>query len=105
MEIYSLNVISYENILGEDLLKQVEEKISKVKGDFRQNEIISLWRKTFSDKNKNKFLITKMKAKVSSGTYIRILVYEMGELLKSGAVTFGIKRTRVGDYTHQNSII
>jgi len=44
------------------------------------------------------FLISKFKADVSSGTYVRGLAHEMGKSLDTGAIAYSIKRTRVGEY-------
>ncbi len=44
------------------------------------------------------------KAKVSSGTYIRSLVSDIGNLLKSGAYMSGLKRTSVGDFKLKDSL-
>lgn len=40
----------------------------------------------------------KFKVKVSSGTYIRSLVHDIGEKLGSGAVLSELRRTRVGEF-------
>jgi len=40
----------------------------------------------------------KIRAHVSSGTYIRTLAEDIGKDLKTGAYTFALRRTRVGEY-------
>jgi tRNA pseudouridine55 synthase len=40
----------------------------------------------------------QLTAHVSSGTYIRSLVYDLGKMLHSGAYTIALKRTQVGEY-------
>ncbi len=42
--------------------------------------------------------IVKFKVEVSSGTYIRSLVHDIGEKLGCGAVLTALRRTRVGDF-------
>jgi tRNA pseudouridine55 synthase len=44
------------------------------------------------------------KASVSSGTYIRSLVLDIGSLLKSGAYMSGLQRTSVGDFKLKDSL-
>lgn len=45
-----------------------------------------------------------IKVKCSSGTYIRSLAYEIGELLGPGASVKELKRTVIGDYALEDSI-
>jgi tRNA pseudouridine55 synthase len=40
----------------------------------------------------------KLKVNCSKGTYIRSLVYDLGEKLKTGAYLTELKRTRIGNY-------
>jgi tRNA pseudouridine55 synthase len=42
-------------------------------------------------------------ADVSSGTYIRSLVEDLGQALGTGAYTSGLRRTKIGDYTLNNA--
>ena len=42
--------------------------------------------------------ILKIKAHVSSGTYIRTLTEDIGEKLKTGAYCQGLRRTQIGSY-------
>ncbi len=42
--------------------------------------------------------IVKFKVEVSSGTYIRSLVHDIGQKLGCGAVLTALRRTRVGDF-------
>lgn len=91
IEIYSLDILSERKISGLDLLKDIEHSIAKVHGDFRQKEIVELWQETLRPLSGKEFFITKMRAHVSSGTYIRTLAGEMGGL------AYSIVRTRVGN--------
>lgn len=45
----------------------------------------------------------KLVADVSSGTYIRVLVEDIGKVLGVGAYTSVLRRTKVGDYTVQHA--
>lgn len=104
VEIYSIRVINHKTISAHDLLRNIKNKTSLVKGDFRQEEILNLWKKTLSDKGEDSFVVTKIKTSVSSGTYIRSLVHEMGKTLGYEGTTLSIKRTRVGDYLIEDSL-
>ncbi len=74
------------------------EFISKVSGDFRQEEISAKWQEFFAKTTANNFVIDKIIVEVSSGFYVRQFVSDLAEKLKVSGVTFSIKRTKVGDY-------
>lgn len=99
-----------ETLNSKELFGRLLSDISKVKGDFRQNEILILWKQILLDhaslnNNGNHcYFLGKFSAEVSSGTYIRSLVNDMGKTLGFGATTLSIKRTRVGDYKIEDSI-
>jgi len=46
----------------------------------------------------------RLTADVSSGTYIRTLVEDLGQTLETGAYTTQLRRTKVGDYEGTNSV-
>ncbi|MDO8565123.1 MAG: hypothetical protein Q7R67_00650 [bacterium] len=98
IKIFSLEHVHTRYVTGREILDQVLWKVGLVKGDFRQKEIIKSWQKVLKDKEGEKFLISKFEADVSSGTYIRGLAHEMGKILKTSALAWSIKRTRVGEY-------
>jgi len=91
----------------EDLQNNTVRRIAKVKGDFRQENILSEWNgKVFSNKNKNaknkkeetEYPIIKIKVKCASGSYMRTLAELIGDKLKVPALAYSIKRLGVGDY-------
>lgn len=105
LEFKRLDTLSHKELFGRLLMD-----ISKVKGDFRQHEILVLWRQILLDSKKpggsdNVGFLGKFFAHVSSGTYIRGLVNDMGNTLGIGATTLSIKRTRVGDYKIEDSLL
>ena len=115
VEIYNLEILNWRDINSKNLLKDIEEKIGKVNpvkscsaglsatkfnrasGDFRQGEIISKWKEVLDGIDGN-FQIVKIKAEVSSGTYMRTLAHEWGKALGVPAIAFHILRTKVGEY-------
>ena len=98
IKIFSLEHIHTRLTTGGEVREEVMKRINLVNGDFRQKEIIKGWQNTLEDKEKENFLISKFKADVSSGTYVRGLAHEMGKSLDTGAIAYSIKRTRVGEY-------
>lgn len=95
---FSIDHMDTRLISKSELLKEIIERINLVKGDFRQEEIINTWTSILQNTREDHFLISKFKASVSSGTYIRGLAHEMGKYWGEGALAFWIKRTRVGEY-------
>ncbi len=96
--VFEINFLERRNISGSELLKDVEEKISKVSGDFRQKEILNEWRKVLNENLNIEFTIDKIEAKVSSGFYVRQFVNDLAKTFGTTATTFHIKRTKVGGF-------
>jgi tRNA pseudouridine55 synthase len=99
VQFHKLDELSNKELFGRLLMD-----ISKVNGDFRQNEILVLWKELLFKFPKNKIFLGHFSAHVSAGTYIRSLVNDMGNTLGIGATTLSIKRTRIGDYLIKDSI-
>jgi len=97
VEIYDIKFLEERKISNDELLNYIEENIGKVKGDFRQEEILSGWREVLNNKNEQNEII-KIKVNCSSGTYMRLLAEKIGEKLGSSALAFSIRRTRVGEF-------
>ena len=103
VEIFSLKILGKIEIDKRELLKNIEDKINKVNGDFRQKEILSIWKSVVSKSNLKSFPIIKCIAGVGSGTYIRQIAHILGEKIGIPAVTYSIKRTQIGDYKVEDS--
>ena len=85
------------------LLENIEKRIKKINGDFRQKEILSIWRKKLSQgpslrKKEEKLYIASFKIKCGSGTYVRGIANSLGEKINIPALAFSIKRTKVGKF-------
>jgi len=102
--VYKMQFHKLETLNSKELFGRLLMDISKVKGDFRQNEILILWKEIILKYPERQIFLAKFSAHVSSGTYIRGLVNDMGNTLGCGATTLSIKRTRVGDYIIKDSI-
>lgn len=98
IRIFSLEHIHTRAATGREILEGIEARVGHVKGNFRQEEIMKIWRNALIARPNETFLISKFSADVSSGTYIRGLAQEMGELMGTKALAWSIKRTRVGEY-------
>lgn len=117
INIYRIQFHKLETLNSKELFGRLLMDISRVKGDFRQHEVLTLWKQVLlgSDirvptpkggktKKEAKWFLGRFSAHVSSGTYIRSLVNYMGNTLGCGATTLSIKRTRVGDYKIESSL-
>jgi tRNA pseudouridine55 synthase len=87
-------------INNKKLFKNIEKRIKKVRGDFRQKEILEIWREALCvlDKKPKVFLVAEFRAKCSSGTYVRGIVNSLGDVFGIPALAFSIKRTKLGKY-------
>lgn len=102
-EVFNISVSGSREIESGALLNEVENKISLIKGDFRQEQILDEWRKILSNDNKQ-YLAIKIKITCSSGTYIRSIAHKLGQDLKTGAILLNLKRTRVGEFDIKDSL-
>lgn len=84
-------------ITGKELIELLDKRIQKVRGDFRQKEIIATWNKNIiQDKE---YVISRMEMVCSGGTYVRVLVDELARDLHTCGTVFSIQRTNIGTYT------
>lgn len=74
------------------LKKIIINNITKVKGDFRQDEIIKTWKNTSHIEN---VFIGKFKIECSSGFYVRQLVNELCKKIGLLGTTYNINRTKI----------
>ena len=103
-EIYKIKILHLYKIAGKNLLAQISRKIKKVKGDFRQREILKQWDKILKNKLSIEFQTVKIKIECSSGTYVRAIAHKLGQNLKSGAVLLGLRRTKIGGFDIKSSL-
>ncbi len=96
----NINIINSTFILGDKLLFKIKDNISKVKGDFRQEEILSIWENELNDKKEEKYQIIKLRISCGSGVYVRGIADELGKKLGISSLALNIKRTKIGNYTN-----
>jgi tRNA pseudouridine(55) synthase len=85
--------LSHE-IASEKLLENITTDISKVSGDFRQEESIASWRNNLPPREMVQ--MHKVTIEVSSGFYVRQWVHDFGIFLSTDIVTFLINRVTIG---------
>lgn len=96
--IYEIETKAMYKIKEPQLLKYIEESIGKVKGDFRQEEILSLWHRNLRADGTREFPCATVRISCSSGTYMRSIAQGLGVHLGMPALALHILRTKVGDY-------
>jgi tRNA pseudouridine55 synthase len=94
-----LNFVGLKKITSKKLLTNIEKRIKKVNGDFRQAEILKIWHKNLGSSNYT-FYIAKFQIKCGSGTYVRSIANSLGEKMNIPALAFSIKRTKVGKWSN-----
>lgn len=97
VSLYKAEFISREKIAKDVLSLEIKNKVSLIKGDFRQEKIKEKWEVEFLNDTKDYFLDT-IEVSVSSGFYIRQFVSDLALNFKTSALAFHILRTKVGDY-------
>ncbi len=101
VELQKITHVARKTVLGSDLLQKIEDKISKVRGDFRQEEILKTWKEKLSSSQET-YTIDTVSLSVSSGFYVRQFVSDLAKSLGTCAIAFHIKRTEVGNFSVQN---
>lgn len=97
-EVYSIEFVGQIAVSGESLLKEIEVRILKVSGDFRQEEIIAGWRQVLQEKKERQFVLVEVLVSCGSGTYMRMLAEDVGVALGVASLAYRIKRESVGDF-------
>ncbi len=92
-----LQFLKLRKIGNKKLLDNIEKRIKKVKGDFRQKEILKIWQKEL--KKEQSLYIGSFTITCSSGTYVRGIANTLGEKINIPALAFSIKRTKIGKWT------
>lgn len=100
--IKEIKLDSISQISGEELLSQIQNRMAKVSGDFRQEACFKKWKEILNKQEKSTFMLTKIEVTAASGAYMRVLAEKIGEKLGMFSLAYTIVRTRVGEYTKEN---
>ncbi|MES3031861.1 MAG: hypothetical protein V4699_01305 [Patescibacteria group bacterium] len=100
VSVKSLKFLKISTISQRKFLENTERRIKKVKGDFRQKDILKIWRRELKShkKSANRFFVADFHIKCGSGTYVRGIANSLGEKIGIPALAFSIKRTKIGKY-------
>jgi len=92
--IYDLDLLQTKQISRKYLASYVTHYVTKLDGDFRQDEIIFDWKEVLEGAPKS-LPAAEFRLRCSAGTYVRRLAQEIGRRLSLGGTTFSLLRTRV----------
>jgi tRNA pseudouridine55 synthase len=93
-----LKFLKIRKINNLKLLTNIEKRVKRVKGDFRQEEILKIWRKKLKS-NQDKSFLASFKIECGGGTYVRSIANNLGDKIGIPALAFSIKRTKIGNYS------
>ncbi len=119
VEIKSFKFLGNRKVSAEKLLQNIEKRIAKVGGDFRQKEILKIWRELLKVRSvkfqrippafgvnlprskfpASYFLVASFHIKCGSGMYVRRLAHDLGVSIGIPALAFSIKRTKIGKWS------
>lgn len=102
--IHSIEVERMYKVPEAMLLSYIEESVSKVTGDFRQEEVLRDWKRHLKKEGDREFPAASVKIECTSGTYARSIAHGLGAELGCPALSLHILRTKVGDYSVEKSL-
>jgi tRNA pseudouridine55 synthase len=86
------------------LLTYIEESVGKVRGNFRQEEIMRLWNRHLALSGERTFPAATIAIECSSGTYVRSIAHGLGHFMGVPSLALRILRTKVGEYSIEKSL-
>lgn len=104
VEIKNLEIEKVNSIKTSTLLDQIPQRIELVQGKFRQEKILTAWKKLLAKTEIKNWPTADFNISCSSGTYVRTLAHDIGKKLGTYAIAFSIKRTSIAEYSSRNSI-
>ncbi|MCI5050715.1 MAG: hypothetical protein MRY57_00180 [Candidatus Pacebacteria bacterium] len=97
IEVKEAQYLGFNSYSEDNLSTRIQTSLSLVHGDFRQEETSMAWQQFFRE-HSGRYRVFEASFHVSSGTYIRSLIHDIGQQLGVGAVCLKITRKRVGEY-------
>ncbi len=102
--IHHIDVTAMYKVPEPTLLNYIEDGVSRVTGDFRQDEVLRTWRKHLKKEGDREFPCATVKIECTSGTYARSIAHGLGKELGIPALALHILRTKVGEYAVEKSL-
>jgi tRNA pseudouridine55 synthase len=102
--VYDIVLEGVYKISEGELFTFIEEHVERVQGDFRQDEIMRIWRRNLRENGEREFPCATVRISCSSGTYARSIAHGLGNELGVPALALHILRTKVGEYDLENAL-
>lgn len=102
--IYDITLEKIYKVKEPQLLEFIQHGVDSVNGDFRQEEVMRLWKRNLKPGGEREFPCATIKISCSSGTYARSIANGLGKYLGTPALSLHILRTKVGEYTVEKSL-
>lgn len=100
-EIYDIKVVSIKKVSSKEIIRDIENQILSVKGNFRQKEILQNYKIA---KFPESFISVKVRVVMSRGLYVRGLVRDLSLSLNSNGVVYNLVRTKDGKYSYSDCL-
>lgn len=100
--VYRADGVETAAISRSEIAADLIDRIGRVTGDFRQDAIRAAWQAWQAEDPNRMMSVVSFRTAVSSGTYIRSIVHELGKRLGVGAVLWKLTRVRIGDFILEN---
>ena len=104
IEITKISLLTSGVHTSEELLSLIIHKIELISGDFRQDKILSKWRKDLTIATQHFPFIT-IRVNSTHGAYMRSLAHEIGKKIDVPALTLSIKRLSVGEFLSEDALV
>ena len=98
MNIFKNEYLEQSFVSKTKITERVEKILNTVEGDFRNKEIKNVWNLFKENSNIDNFTVVKAKMFCASGVYVRSVVNEISNKLKTPMCTYSINRTKIGKY-------
>ncbi len=103
LKIFNHRILSNEQASGKKIAEEQIERVKKVKGDFRQAQIIKSWEEFKNKYGENNFTIMENEVCISGGGYVRNIAKFIGEKLNTKAIAKDIVRTKIGKWSNPSN--
>lgn len=104
IKIYNIELLGYTQIIVSELCHRISERIEKIEGDFRQEEILMAWKRLSNNYSHEELVKITLRISCSGGTYIREIASEIGAYFSCGAFALLIQRKVVGAFVQEKSL-
>ncbi len=102
--IYHIDLGELYKVPEKMLLSYIDDSVSRVTGDFRQEEVMRLWQRQLKKDGTREFVAATVTIECTSGTYARSIAHSLGKNLGVPALALHILRSKVGEFNVEKSL-